>query len=93
MHAAFKKGELFGFLSPQEFAVYCRSIAPTHCPVFGFELVPGCKKLMANPSIDKIKPELGYVRGNIQIISNKANIMKGNASLEELRQFAKWVLS
>jgi hypothetical protein len=42
--------------------------------------------------IDRIDPERGYVPGNVQIISNKANMMKFNASREELIIFAKNVL-
>jgi hypothetical protein len=44
------------------------------------------------PSLDKIDPKLGYVPGNIQVISHKANAMKWDATREELRAFAKWVL-
>jgi hypothetical protein len=44
-----------------------------------------------NTSIDRINPKLGYVEGNIQIISHKANRMKSNASVEELKLFARWV--
>ena len=35
---------------------------------------------------------LGYVRGNVTVMSMKANIMKGDATPEELLQFAEWVL-
>ena len=30
-------------------------------------------------------------QGNVQVISNKANMMKQNATWEELRKFAAWV--
>lgn len=42
-----------------------------------------------SPSLDKIIPELGYIKGNIMVISMKANIMKSNASIEELKIFSK----
>lgn len=62
------------------------------CPVFGFKMERGSKNIKTSPSVDRIIPELGYVKGNIQVISNKANTMKNDATPEELRMFAKWVL-
>lgn len=83
----------FGFDSVIEMAAYLISIAPTHCPVFGFKLRTGAGSFSPDaPSTDRIDPTKGYVRGNIQIISLKANTMKSNASPEELRAFALWVL-
>jgi hypothetical protein len=34
------------------------------------------------PTIDRIRPELGYVKGNCVIVSWKANWMKGDLSVE-----------
>jgi len=63
------------------------------CPIFGFKMERGgCKDSRSSPSVDKIIPSKGYVKGNIQVISNKANRMKNDATPEELRMFAKWVL-
>ena len=66
---------------------------PKTCPILGIELVKN--KLSAkdnSPSIDRIIPDIGYVKGNIQIISFLANKMKNSADFEQLRSFAKWVL-
>lgn len=62
-------------------------VIPEVCPVFGVKLewgvgVRGWRNLWA-PSLDKIKPELGYVRGNVMIISNRANHLKSNGSIAE----------
>lgn len=62
---------------------------PSKCPVFGKPFVYGDKDWA--PSVDRIDSTKGYVKGNVQVISNKANRMKSDASLEELRMFAKWV--
>ena len=37
-------------------------------------------------------PELGYVKGNVRVISYKANIMKSDATIEEIKLFAKNVV-
>ena len=42
-----------------------------------------------SPSLDKIVPELGYVPGNITIVSSKANRLKSQQSPEELLAFAQ----
>ena len=66
------------------------------CPVFGFELVYGDDGEHGrnnSPSIDRIDPKKGYVKGNIQIISKLANSMKQNATPEQMMQFAQWVIN
>jgi hypothetical protein len=42
--------------------------------------------------LDKIVPELGYVKGNVQVISTLANTMKNQASIEQLLTFAHSVI-
>lgn len=38
-----------------------------------------------SPSLDIIIPSKGYVKGNVWVISNRANRAKSNLSLEELK--------
>ncbi len=68
-------------------------VVPTHCPILGIELTHslGRGQLQTNSSVDRIDPTKGYVKGNIQVISRKANTMKSNATNEELKAFATWV--
>jgi hypothetical protein len=44
-----------------------------------------------SPSLDRIVPELGYVPGNIRVISLLANNMKSSANNQQLITFANWV--
>jgi hypothetical protein len=69
-------------------------IIPTHCPYLGIELTHylGQGYLDSNSSIDKIIPELGYVKGNVQVISRLANQMKNSATREQLITFANNIL-
>lgn len=83
----------FGFDSNMEFALHIKEIAPENCPVFNQPLLlKGGGFSPYSPSVDKIIPSKGYVRGNLQIISYLANSMKRDASIEQLIQFAHWVL-
>jgi hypothetical protein len=82
-----------GFDSVMELAFYLREIAPSKCPVFRIPFVTkGNRPNPQSMSVDKIDPRKGYVRGNIQILSYKANAMKQDATPEQLKQFAQWAL-
>jgi hypothetical protein len=62
---------------------------PTRCPVLGIELRRGQRGRNDNsPSLDRVIPALGYVRGNILVVSWRANRLKNNASLLELEKIA-----
>lgn len=69
-------------------------VIPDVCPYLGYSLkvIRGVGYRQEAPSVDRIDPTKGYVKGNIKIISKKANLMKNNASREELVNFAKRVL-
>jgi hypothetical protein len=70
-------------------------IIPKYCPYLEIELSTDAKDRNKPHyfSIDRIDSNLGYIKGNVQIISKKANTMKSNATTEELITFAKNILS
>lgn len=60
------------------------------CPLLNIPLNwEGGPRNKNTPSLDRIIPELGYIKGNVRIISNLANMMKSYASFEELTEFSK----
>jgi len=67
-------------------------VIPASCPVFGFAFRTGRENRDFAASVDRIDCTLGYVKGNVRVISYLANRMKSNASENQLRQFALWVL-
>lgn len=71
---------------------YLDSIFVETCPYLGIPIQLRDKAKAASFSVDKINPLLGYVKGNVQIISNKANFMKSNATMDELLLFSRNVL-
>ena len=71
------------------FMMAMSSTVPEFCPVLGIKLVPynnGSGFHIDSPSLDRIKPELGYIKGNVRVISNRANLLKNNATVEELEK-------
>ena len=71
-------------------------VIPEVCPVlgmkFGLYLGKGRGGFKPDaPSLDRIIPSKGYVRGNIRVISNRANRIKCDATLEELKAIVAYV--
>jgi len=69
---------------------------PDVCPVLGIPLKFGVKgnKLQEtkggriphdSPSVDRIDPTKGYVKGNVIMVSYRANFLKSDASMDELQ--------
>ena len=69
-------------------------LIPERCPILGIRLVRGKgHPLPCSPSLDRIVPALGYVVGNVAVISHRANRLKGNMPLSTLLAICKWVES
>lgn len=62
---------------------------PERCPALDIELFTCDKKNWVNsPSIDRIDNTKGYTKDNIVIVSRRANILKKDATLEELKKIS-----
>jgi hypothetical protein len=64
-------------------------IIPSTCPVLGIPLAISSGSIGDNsPTIDRIYPEKGYVKGNILVVSWRVNRVKGHATPDELVKIA-----
>ena len=63
-----------------KFSITEKDFVPvTHCPLLGIRLNFSIRKRGTSnnsPTIDRITPKLGYVPGNVWVISGKANRIK-----------------
>ena len=70
-------------------------VVPESCPILGIQFGPntgrGPGAHQDSMSLDRVDPSLGYVPGNVQVISMKANVMKNSANVAELLAFSSWV--
>lgn len=67
-------------------------VVPPVCPVLGITLQPGRVTWSdASPTVDRVRPEKGYVKGNVQVISWRANRLKSDATLEDLEKVCAYV--
>lgn len=67
-------------------------IVPKRCPVFGVLLKVNSGRVGTNsPTVDRLVPARGYVKGNVAVISHRANTIKNDASLKELLAVVAYV--
>lgn len=60
-------------------------VIPEVCPVLGIN--------MESPSLDRKDNSKGYTKDNTRVISNRANSLKKDATLEELQLLCKYMES
>lgn len=74
---------------------YSDIIIPEFCPILGIPLFRNEGKTACpnSPSLDRVNPDLGYVKGNVQVISHRANTIKNDASIEELLAVVEYIRS
>ena len=64
---------------------------PTKCPVLGILLRKGISSSDDNAySLDRIDNSKGYVPGNVVVMSRRANVIKRDATFQELIALARW---
>jgi hypothetical protein len=66
---------------------------PETCPVLGIPINYGTGSRGAadnSMSIDRINPDLGYVKGNVVLVSQRANRIKNDATVDELRRIYEY---
>ena len=65
---------------------------PERCPILGLKLHQNGQKgsKWSSPSLDRVDNALGYVPGNIAVVSFRANTLKSNATLRELELLGTW---
>lgn len=65
---------------------------PDSCPVMGVPFEWGDGFNDYSPTLDRIVPSLGYVAGNVHVISNIANRIKSNATPEQVKKVYEYFL-
>lgn len=66
-------------------------VIPEFCPVLGLKLEKGKGEQQdSSPTLDRIDSSKGYIKGNIEVISWRANRLKNDATPEELRKVADY---
>lgn len=68
-------------------------VIPEYCPVLPYLRLDKTHTVvrMDSPTLDKLIPELGYVKSNIRVISHRANSIKSNATHQEILAVAQWL--
>lgn len=97
LYSAVKRAKQRAKLMGLPFSLDDRTLAqPAFCPVLGFRLRYGTGNGVVgpdSPSLDRFIGELGYVPGNVRVISHRANTLKSDATIGEIEKvlaYMKW---
>lgn len=64
---------------------------PKKCPVLGIDLAIQEKQSDSSPTLDRFDNSRGYVKGNVFVISWRANSLKSNATADELEKILRYM--
>lgn len=69
-------------------------VVPEYCPILGMKLQENILSAKSNSySIDRIDSNKGYVKGNIHVISHRANQLKSDGTIQELEALLSYLKS
>ena len=67
-------------------------VIPEKCPVLGEKLIREARNWMM-PSLDRVDNTKGYIKGNVRVISRKANTLKSNLTLDDMDKIYSYITS
>ena len=66
-------------------------VIPKTCPVLGIPIITDGVLNANSPSIDRHDPEIGYTPENISVVSFRANTLKSDATLQEIKKLLDYL--
>lgn len=66
-------------------------IIPEVCPILFLTLDPVGSGTELSPSMDRIDSTKGYIKGNVRVISKRANAGKSSLTLEDARNLVRYM--
>lgn len=67
-------------------------VIPEFCPILGVRLTGiGARNRNTSPSLDRVNSDLGYHKGNVRVISNRANTIKSDLTLEQAQRLYEYM--
>lgn len=71
---------------------YVKKLWTGVCPIFNINIELNREKGKEySAELDRFNPNKGYVKGNVEWISRRANRIKSNSSLKELEKIVNWM--
>lgn len=77
-----------------EFSITLEDIViPEYCPALGIKIESHSARSFNSPSIDRVDNTKGYVKGNVVVISHRANTWKSSMTVDDMRKLVKFMES
>ena len=71
---------------------------PEYCPILGIKIdkfledtSQSHESRASSPSLDRVDSSKGYIKGNVSVMSYRANILKGQGTAQQHRLIANWI--